>query len=380
VTPDEKYMQVALRLARRGIGSVEPNPVVGCIIVKGGQIIGRGWHRKFGGPHAEVNALENCQKNGISPRNAAMYVTLEPCCHHGKTSPCTDAIVEADLAKVVVATLDPSEHAGGKGIKQLRNAGIEVQTGLCEEQAKLLNAPFIKFAATGRCWVILKWAQSIDGMLAWANKGGNHRWISGEKSRKDVHKLRRRAQATLVGVRTVLADDPLLTARPSKGKKPLRVVLDSNLRTPVDCKLLATAKKSPVLIVTSQEAISANPPLAKKIAKKGAELLAGAAVQGRCDLNFLIDELSRQGIAQLLVEGGPTVITSFLKQGLADEICVYIAPKILGPQGSVNITEPIAELSKAVGLYYVNIKRFDDDIRITGLLEKAIREISISGG
>jgi diaminohydroxyphosphoribosylaminopyrimidine deaminase/5-amino-6-(5-phosphoribosylamino)uracil reductase len=380
VTPDEKYMQVALRLARRGIGSVEPNPVVGCIIVKGGQIIGRGWHRKFGGPHAEVNALENCQKNGISPRNAAMYVTLEPCCHHGKTSPCTDAIVEADLAKVVVATLDPSEHAGGKGIKQLRNAGIEVQTGLCEEQAKLLNAPFIKFAATGRCWVILKWAQSIDGMLAWANKGGNHRWISGEKSRKDVHKLRRRAQATLVGVRTVLADDPLLTARPSKGKKPLRVVLDSNLRTPVDCKLLATAKKSPVLIVTSQEAISANPSLAKKITEKGAELLAAPTAQGRCDLNFLTDELSRQGIAQLLVEGGPTAITSFLKQGLADEICVYIAPKILGPQGSVNITEPMAKLSEAVGLHYVDIKRFGDDVCLTGLSKKTLDEISVVEG
>ncbi len=380
MTSDEKYMQVALRLARRGIGSVEPNPVVGCIIVKNGQIIGRGWHREFGGPHAEVNALENCQKNGTSPQNAAMYVTLEPCCHHGKTPPCTDMIVEANLAKVVVATLDPSEHAGGKGIEQLHNAGIEVQVGLCEEQAKLINAPFIKFAATGRCWVILKWAQSIDGMLAWASKGGNQRWISGEKSRKDTHRLRRRVQAILVGVGTVLADDPLLTARPTKGKKPIRVVLDSNLMTPVDCKLLATAKKSPVLIVTSQEAISANPSLAKKITEKGAELLAAPAVQGRCDLNFLIDELSKRGATQLLVEGGPTVITSFLKQGLADEICIYIASKILGSQGSVNITEPMVELSKAVGLNYVDIKRFGDDIKITGLLEKTIREISISRG
>lgn len=380
MTSDEKYMQVALRLARRGIGSVEPNPAVGCVIVKNSKIIGRGWHRKFGGPHAEINALQDCKDKGTNANGTTMYVTLEPCCHHGKTSPCTDAIIETKPAKVIVATLDPSEHARGKGAEQLRNAGIEVQVGQCEEEAKLLNAPFIKFATTGRCWVILKWAQSIDGMLAWAESGDNQRWISGEKSRKDAHKLRRRAQAILVGVGTVLADDPLLTARPSKGKKPLRVVLDNNLKILADCKLLATAKKSPVLIVTSQEAISANPSLAKKITEKGAELLAAPVVQGRCDLDFLTDELSKQGITQLLVEGGPTVITSFLKQGLADEICVYIAPEILGSQGSVNITEPMAELSGAIGLHYVDIRRFGDDIRITGLLGKAVDELLTSRG
>jgi len=377
---DKKFMQMALKLARRGIGSVEPNPAVGCVIVKDNKILGKAWHKKFGGPHAEINALEDCKGTGASANGATMYVTLEPCCHHGKTSPCIDAIIEANLAKVVVATLDPSEHASGKGIEQLRSAGIEAQLGLCEEEARLLNAPFIKFATTGRCWVILKWAQSIDGCLAWGQNSPERRWISGEKSRKNAHKLRSRVQAILVGVGTVLADDPLLTGRPSKDKKLLRVVLDSNLRIPPDCNLLATAKKSPVLIVTSQEAISANPSPAERIAEKGAELLAAPAVQGRCDLDFLIDELSRRGATQLLVEGGPTVITSFLKQGLADEICVYIAPKILGQQGNVNITEPMAELSEAVGLHYVNIKHFGDDVRITGLLEKSIREISISRG
>jgi len=380
VTSDEKYMQVALRLARRGLGSVEPNPVVGCVIVKDNKIIGRGWHKRFGGPHAEVNALENCQKNGISPQNATMYVTLEPCCHHGKTSPCTEAIIEANPAKVVVATPDPSEHAVGKGIERLRNAGIEVQLGLCEEKAKLLNAPFIKFATTGRCWVILKWAQSIDGMLARANNSGSQRWISGEKSRKDVHKLRRRVQAILVGVETVLADDPLLTARPSKGKKPLRVVLDSNLRIAADCNLLATAKEAPVLIVTSQEAISANPSLAEKITEEGAELLAAPTVQARCDLDFLMSELSKRGVAQLLVEGGPTVIASFLKERLADEICVYITPKILGRQGSVGVNPPMAGLSEAVGLHYVDIKRFGDDVCLTGLSKKTLDEISVVEG
>jgi len=212
---DIKYMGMALRLARRGIGSVEPNPAVGAVIVKANQVIGKGLHKKFGGPHAEINALEDCKTLGVNPRGAAMYVTLEPCSIQGKTGPCTQAIIEAGIAKVFVATIDPSEHAGGKGIEQLRDAGIEVLTGICETKAKILNAPFIKFAATGKCWVILKWAQSIDGKVAWAEpQPSRGDWISGGQSRKDVHKLRRRSQAILVGVNTVIADDPLLTARP----------------------------------------------------------------------------------------------------------------------------------------------------------------------
>jgi diaminohydroxyphosphoribosylaminopyrimidine deaminase/5-amino-6-(5-phosphoribosylamino)uracil reductase len=362
-------MEMALKLAQRGIGEVEPNPAVGAILVKGDQIIGKGWHKKFGGPHAEINALEDCKRSGVSPQGATMYVTLEPCCHQGKTAPCTDAIIAAELAKVVVAMIDPSETARGRGVEQLRNAAIEVQTGVCETQARLLNAPFVKFATTGKCWVILKWAQSIDGKVAWADRTTGRGWISGEESRKDVHKLRRRVQGVLVGIGTVLADDPLLTARPGKGKKPIRIVLDSHLKVPADCKLLATTIKAPVLIVTSSEAVRANPLVAEKIAQKGAELLAVPVEQNKCDINFLMDELSKRSIGQLLVEGGPTVITSFLKKQLADEIVVYIAPKILGAQGSVDITKSMAELSKAVGLHYVDIKRFGDDVRITGLVE-----------
>jgi diaminohydroxyphosphoribosylaminopyrimidine deaminase/5-amino-6-(5-phosphoribosylamino)uracil reductase len=254
-----------------------------------------------------------------------------------------------------------------------------VQVGLCKKEAKLLNAPFIKFATTGKCWVILKWAQSIDGKLSYA-VGNEKRWISGEQSRKDVHKLRQRVQGILVGINTVIADDPLLTARPSRDKKATRIVLDSHLRIPLNCRLLATAKKAPVLIVTSQEAIQANPDKQEKIVQKGAELLTVPTTQGRCNIDFLLDELSRRGIAQLLVEGGSTVITSFLKQGLADEICVYIAPKILGGPGSVDISGPMAELTEAVGLYYVDIKRLGDDVRITGFSKKAIDEISIVEG
>ena len=375
---DDKYMQAALKLAQRGIGSVEPNPAVGCIIVKKNQIIGRGWHKKFGGPHAEINALEDCKTLGVNPQGAAMYVTLEPCCHQAKTPPCTDAIIAAKLAKVVVATIDPSEHANGKGIELLRNAGIQVQTGVCETEAKLLNAPFIKFATTRKCWVILKWAQSVDGKMALADKASGHRWISNELSRKDAQNLRRRVGAILVGIGTVLADDPLLTARPSKEKKTTRIILDNHLRIPLDCKLLATAKKTPVLIVTFQEAIQANPQATEQIRKKGAELLVYSDIQGQSNLYFVLDELSKRGITQLLIEGGPTVIASFLKQRLVDEVCIYIAPKILGGSGNVNITESMAKLTKAVGLHYVDIKRFGDDVRLTGICKKTLQELSIA--
>jgi diaminohydroxyphosphoribosylaminopyrimidine deaminase/5-amino-6-(5-phosphoribosylamino)uracil reductase len=374
-------MQAALKLAQRGIGSVEPNPAVGCIIVKGNQIVGRGWHKKFGAAHAEINALEDCRTLGVNPQGATMYVTLEPCCHYEKTPPCTDAIIANRLARVVVATIDPSKHANGAGLEQLRGAGIEVETGVCETQAKLLNAPFIKFATTGRCWVILKWAQSIDGKAAYAEQRSEteqRRWISNELSRKDAHRLRRRAGAILVGINTVLADDPLLTARPGKGRKPTRIVLDSKLRIPLDCKLLATAKKVSVLVLTSQQTVQANPQAAEQISKKGAELLVFPDTSGQSSLHFLIDELSRRGVAQLLIEGGPRVIASFLKEGLADEICVYITSKLLGGQGAVAIAEPMAKLTQAVDLHYVDVRRFADDVCLTGLSRKALREISIA--
>jgi diaminohydroxyphosphoribosylaminopyrimidine deaminase/5-amino-6-(5-phosphoribosylamino)uracil reductase len=375
-TQDEKYMQMALTLARRGISSVEPNPVVGAIITKGSHIIGKGWHKKFGGPHAEINAMEDCQSIGVKPRGGTMYVTLEPCSHQGKTGPCTEAIISAGLAKVFVAMTDPSEHAGGNGLEQLRQAGIEIETGLCEAEARLLNAPFVRFATTGRCWVTLKWAQTIDGKVAWADRTAEQRWISNESSRRDVHKLRRRAQAILVGINTVIADDPLLTARPSKGKKATRIVMDNSLRIPLDCQLVKTAAKSPVVIFTRRESARENPQLAQELTGKGVELLAYPDTQGGSNLHFLLDELSNRGVTQLLVEGGPSILTSFLKEDLADEIVVYVAPKILGSRGSAGITGPMSALPEAVGLQNADVTNFGDDARLSGLTEKAIRDIS----
>ncbi|MHC4323463.1 MAG: bifunctional diaminohydroxyphosphoribosylaminopyrimidine deaminase/5-amino-6-(5-phosphoribosylamino)uracil reductase RibD [Planctomycetota bacterium] len=372
---DEKFMAMALRLARRGISSVEPNPAVGAIIIKANQIIGRGWHKKFGAPHAEINALEDCRSLGVRPEGSTMYVTLEPCSHQGKTGPCTEAIISAGIAKVFVAMTDPSEHANGKGIEQLRRAGIEVHTGICEAQAKMLNAPFVKYATTGKCWVILKWAQSIDGKVAWADGIDDRRWISNDQSRRDAHKLRRRAQAILVGINTVIADDPLLTARPNKGKKPARIVMDSFLRIPPDCQLLTSINESPVIIFTSHKSVKSNPYLAEELSNKGIELLAYPDTD-RSNLHFLLAELSNRGITQLLVEGGPTILTSFLKENLGDEIIVYIAPMILGSHSSIGITGPMAELSQAVGLQNVEVDRFGNDVRFRGLTEKALDTIS----
>lgn len=364
---DEKFMLLTLKLAQRGIGRVEPNPAAGCVIVKDNQVIGKGWHKVFGGPHAEVNAIEDCKKHGFDPAGATIYVTLEPCCHYGKTGPCTDAIISAEPARVFVATIDPSAHAQGKGVEKLRAAGIEVRTGLCQQQGRLLNGPFMKFAETGRCWVILKWAQSIDGKVAWAD-GGSQRWISNEPSRKDAHKLRRRVGAILVGINTVLADDPLLTPRPGMDKKPVRVVLDTNLKIPLDCRLLDTAPKTPVLVVTSEQAASKNPQSARQISQKGAELLTVPVKQGMCDLAFVLEQLSGRGISRLLVEGGPAVITSFLQANLADEVYIYIASKILGGKGDIEISQSMAKFTDGLDLHYVDIKKFGDDVRIKGLL------------
>ncbi|MBN2137711.1 MAG: bifunctional diaminohydroxyphosphoribosylaminopyrimidine deaminase/5-amino-6-(5-phosphoribosylamino)uracil reductase RibD [Sedimentisphaerales bacterium] len=374
---DIKYMQMALKLAERGLDSVEPNPAVGCIVTKANQIIGRGWHKKFGGPHAEIKALEDCKSLGVNPKGATMYVTLEPCSHFGKTAPCTEAIISAKPAKVVVATVDPSEHSNGRGIEQLRAAGIEVETGLCQTEARLLNAPFIKFAATKQPWVTLKWAQSLDGKLAWAPGDSSRRWISNEESRKDVQRLRRRAGAVLVGIGTVLADDPFLVPRPPKGKKPLRVVLDSFLRIKLGSRLLRTTKTAGVLVFTKQETIMEKSGIADRIIGKGADLVGYPDTHGLSNLHYLLDELRDRGIGEVLVEGGPTVIASFLKERLADEVCIYFSPKVLAQKGDVDIAGPIAELTSMVDLHYVTARQFGDDICISGLTEEAMRNISI---
>jgi diaminohydroxyphosphoribosylaminopyrimidine deaminase/5-amino-6-(5-phosphoribosylamino)uracil reductase len=371
MTEDEKYMKMALKLAGRGVGLVEPNPAVGCVIVKANEVIGRGWHKKFGDAHAEINAMEDCKGIGAKPEGATIYVTLEPCCHVGKTGPCSDAIIAAKPARVVVGILDPSEHAGGYSIEQMRQGGIEVDVGVCEDEVKVLNAGFLKYATTKRPWVILKWAQSIDGKLAWSEQcgeGENNRWISNESSRKDAHKLRRSVGGIVIGVDTVIADNPLLIPRPSKGKYPLRIVLDSNLRIPLGSRIINT-KRAATLVICTAKAMVLNAQKTERVRRRGVEVFPVADVEGRCDLDAVIGELGRRGIQRVLVEGGARVLTSFLKRGLGDAVRVYVAPMILGTAGTAGITEAMAQIGGVECLHYVKVEDFGGDACIHGFLK-----------
>jgi diaminohydroxyphosphoribosylaminopyrimidine deaminase/5-amino-6-(5-phosphoribosylamino)uracil reductase len=360
MTTDARFMQIAITLAKKGVGNVEPNPAVGAVLVKNNKIIARSFHKKFGGPHAEINALKNCKK---SPAGATMYVTLEPCCHFGKTPPCTKTIIKAGIKKVVAATKDPTKKVNGKGFKILKKAGIEVKTGLCKNEAQKLNAAFFKFARTKKPWVIIKWAQSADGFLARTDK---KRWITNSKSRKDVHKLRRKAQAILVGINTVLADDPMLTARPDTGNQPIRVVLDSQLKILLNCNLIKTAKKTPILIFTTLK----NDKKTLLLKKKGAEIITVSPANGKCNIKNVIDELAQKNIQQVLVEGGKEVITSFLKQKLADQIIIYTSNEKLAEKGKVKTSQQMKKLYNWLKKNYKEKKRFDKDIRLTGFIRQ----------
>jgi diaminohydroxyphosphoribosylaminopyrimidine deaminase / 5-amino-6-(5-phosphoribosylamino)uracil reductase len=366
-THDEMMMAEALKLARQGIGSVEPNPAVGCLIVKEGQILGKGWHEVFGGPHAEINALADCRKAGADPQGATLYVTLEPCCHQGKTGPCAEAIITAKIAQVIIATMDPATHANGQGIRRLQEAGIRVVTGVHEREAQLLNTPFLQFANTGKTWVVLKWAQSVDGKLAHAD-ALKDRWISGPESRRDAHILRRRTQAILVGINTVIADNPLLTPRPAQGHNPLRIVLDSNLRIPLQCQLMTTANRHPLLILTREEAVDAQHEKAEAMRSRNVEILPYSSKQANANLEVLERELSQRSIQQLLVEGGPRVITSYLETGLAHEVNVYVTAKLLGSAGTADIGKALTGLKRAIALQHVEMTALGSDVRIRGYL------------
>ena len=365
---NSEYMQLALKLARRGLGNVEPNPAVGCVIVKDDIIIGQGWHQCFGEPHAEINALADCQSNGNDPAGATMYVTLEPCSHTGKTPPCSRAVIDASIKKVIIASEDPTKLAGG-GIQQLKEAGIEVEAGFCRDEAEQLNAPFYKHARTGLPWVIVKWAQSTDGKLAWSPPQKNG-WISNKKSCADVHKLRKKVQGILAGVDTVIADNPKLTVRidgETINRPPLRIVLDSKLRMPWGCYLITTPD-APTLIVTTIQAAQTEFQQVEKFNNAGVEVFTVPSKDEHCDLKATLTELGGRGIQQLLVEAGPTLISQFLAENIADEARIYIAPMILGANGTADISASMSAIVTHKNLKNLQIKNFDNDIWISGLV------------
>ncbi len=347
---DREHLQRALELAERGRGRVSPNPLVGAVLVRDGETIGEGWHTELGGLHAERAALADCAARGADPAGATIYVTLEPCAHSGRQPPCTEALLEAGVARVVVASDDPSEKASGRGPGILRDGGVAVELAAGEEAsaARLLNQPFRKHARTGLPLVTLKLAISLDGETATAP--GDSPWISGEPSRELVHRWRAESDAIAVGIGTVLADDPLLTARPEASgapyvpmeskkrtgtggtgvRQPLRVVFDRRARTPLDSRLLATLDESPLLVVVAPEADAA------PLRDAGAEVLVADGVEAA------LAELGRRGLTSLLLEGGRTLAAAFAAAGQVDEARVFVAPLLLGG-GRTEPLDPRAE-------------------------------------
>lgn len=322
-------MRRALDLAQRGLGHVEPNPAVGAVVAAAGRIVGEGWHARFGGPHAEVGALAEA---GPAARGATLYVTLEPCCHHGKTPPCTDAIIAAGVGRVVVAAGDPHPAVAGGGLARLRAAGIAVEVGLLGAEARRLTAPFRKLVATGRPWVIAKWATSLDGRLA--GPPGADRWLSSEASRRLVHALRGRVDAIVVGIGTALADDPLLTVRPDGAapadeppRRPLRVVLDRAARLPPTSRLVQTAGEVPVLVAVGPDA-PADRVAALRAA--GCDVFVSTAATRADRFDALLLELGARRLTNVLVEGGAAVLDECFRAGAVDEAWVFVAPAVLG--------------------------------------------------
>jgi len=339
-SPDERFMRRALELAAAGRGAVEPNPMVGAVIVRDGEVLGEGLHGRFGRRHAETEALRSAAAAGFDVRGATMYVTLEPCCHHGKTPPCVRAVIEAGISRVVAAMRDPDQHVAGRGFEMLREAGVEVLVGVCERQARRLLRAYIKLRTTGRCWVICKWAQTADGCLALPK--GRGRWVSSPEARADVHRLRGRCDGICVGIGTVLADDPLLTNRSGAGGQPARVVLDTHLRTPLSCRLIRTVETAPVIVASSEAASLAQPERVEALQAAGAQVELLPADERRVDLAALLDALGGRGWTHLLVEGGAKVLGGFIEADLTDELRVYVSPARIGREA-----EPLARFDVA---------------------------------
>jgi len=360
-----EVMARALELAALGMGAVEPNPAVGAVLVDDERnLIAEGWHQRFGGPHAEIEAITSA---GGRAQGATLFVTLEPCCHEGKTGPCTEAIVAAGIRKVVVALRDPFPEVDGQGIERLRSQGIEVEVGLLADEAARLAAPFLKLVTTARPWVHAKWAMSLDGKIA--TRSGDSRWISNEASRAIVHRLRGRMDAIVVGAATAIHDDPLLTARPPGPRVATRIVVDSQARLPLTSQLVKTAREVPLLIAASNAAPAAN---VRRLEEQGAEVLIVKADAARdadeVDLGVLLAELGRRKFTNVLVEGGSRLLGSLFDGGHVDEIHVFVAPKIVGGLAAPSAVAGVgfAQMNSASALESVAVERIGDDIYISG--------------
>lgn len=361
---DIKFMRLALRLAAKGRGLTNPNPMVGAVVVKDGKIVGRGYHHQAGQAHAEILAL---QEAGEKAQGATLYLNLEPCAHFGRTPPCTEAILKAGIKRVVAGMIDPNPLVSGRGVFRLRRAKVQVDVGLLAEECRQLNAPFVKYITTGRPLLTLKVAESIDGKVA--TTLGEARWISSAESREYVHKLRQNVDAIMVGIGTVLQDDPLLTVRlPTfkKPRQPWRVIVDSNLRLPLRSRIVKTANHYPTLVATTNSA-----PLnqIKKLEKAHVEVIIVAKDrQGRVKLIALMEHLAKRGILSVLLEGGPTLSASALQEKLVDRLLFFIAPKIIGGEKAPGAIggQGISRLRDAIPVKNLRVRKLGIDLLLEG--------------
>ncbi|MFH0763385.1 MAG: bifunctional diaminohydroxyphosphoribosylaminopyrimidine deaminase/5-amino-6-(5-phosphoribosylamino)uracil reductase RibD [Candidatus Omnitrophota bacterium] len=355
---DERYMALAIKLAKKAEGRTNPNPLVGAVIVKRGRIAGKGYHKKCGLPHAEACAIKSA---GAEAAGSTLYVTLEPCDHHGRTPPCTDAIIKSGIKRVVIAMRDPNPINDGRGIKKLKVYGIKTKVGVLESEARAINRPFIKFITKKLPFVRVKVAESIDGKIA--TKSGDSKWITGEESRRYVHGLRGRVDAVMVGSRTVLVDDPLLLCKAPGAKQPLRVIVDSSLKMPLTSKLFSTAGSHSVLIATTKKASFKK---AEICSKNGISLLFCKIKNNRVDLKDLLKKLSWLGIVDLLVEGGGELVAGLVEERLVDQFIFFISPKIIGGRDAKTSVEGIGvdKVADAVKLKNISVRMFADDIMI----------------
>lgn len=324
------FMKKALSLAEKGMGFVSPNPMVGAVIVRNGLIIGSGWHRKYGELHAERNAFADCDSRNIDCFGADMYVTLEPCCHYGKTPPCTEAIIEHGIKRVFIGSSDPNPLVAGKGAKILREHGIEVTEGILKEECDALNSIFFHYITTGLPYVTMKYAMTIDGKIACCT--GDSKWITGEDARYDVQLRRLRHSGIMVGVGTVLADDPMLTCRLENGRNPVRIICDSSLRTPLESNIVRTAKNIPTTIAT----VSSNEKRIHEYEESGCRIIKTAPENGKVNLRELMSVLGKEKIDSILLEGGSELNWSALSSGIVNSVLTYISPKIFGGKSAAS--------------------------------------------
>ena len=357
---DQNCMRRAIQLARRAQGRVEPNPMVGCVLASRSRIIGEGYHRRFGGPHAEVHALCDAQERGHRVAGAIAYVTLEPCGHFGKTPPCTRALIDAGIRRVVAGVRDPGPNVAGRGFAQLRKSGVTVDVGCMAGEAKELIAPYVTLNDQHRPYVILKWAQSLDGKIS--TPKGESNAISGPEAHRWVHRLRARVDGVLVGIGTLMADDPRLTARDVPLRRTAaRIVLDTRLRTPIGSKLVTSASSTPTVIVTAAKHASSRK--ARSLARKGVELLPCRSTRTGLHLPSVLRALGERQMTNLLVEGGAHVHASFLQQGLADEMHIFQAPRIISPLETSVVVDPkhrpILRSARRIGQDMLYTFRFD---------------------